>query len=137
MRDPDTYLSRSPSTPHRLLPWCVCACSDSLWAFICIRPKRLKMLSYGIEIQFPYEIRHKLVELFGTKSILIVVYAVWFNCIVGSIDYYVCALIQNMEVESRVTYLSFYSKLTTSKIHIIFWIIFVLFWRGNLLNDVW
>ena len=38
-------------------------------------PEMLKMLNYGITIQFPYEIQHKLVELFGAKTILIVVYA--------------------------------------------------------------
>ena len=34
----------------------------------------LKMLNYGFVIQFPYEIRHKWVELFWTTTILIVVF---------------------------------------------------------------
>ena len=42
----------------------------------------LKMLSHGIEIEFPYETRHKLVELFGAKTILIVVYVIYFEVVV-------------------------------------------------------
>ena len=34
----------------------------------------LKMWDFLTVIQFPYEIRHKLVELFGAKTNLIVVY---------------------------------------------------------------
>ena len=39
----------------------------------------LTMLNYGtvsVIMQFPYEIRHKLVELFGAQTILIVVYGI-------------------------------------------------------------
>ena len=37
-------------------------------------PEMLKMWNFGTVIQFPYEIRHKLVERFGAKTNLIVVY---------------------------------------------------------------
>ena len=59
---------------HRLESSHVYACPEIPCAFICIHFHSKRMWNYGIIIQFPYKIRHKLVELLGAKTILIVVY---------------------------------------------------------------
>ena len=42
-------------------------------------PEMLKMWNFRTVIQFPYKIRHNLVELHGAKTILITVYAKFLN----------------------------------------------------------